>query len=175
MDARSTQFRRPAFFGPGTMIALLLAAMIGVQHYRDQTRTPAAPPKIASVNNSKPVPLEETIAIKMLGEQKQIGLNQKQTATLEKLVAEWKSSSKPVRKEMERLSDEFNRYMNGIDQKKPPSAGELQKRTGPMSEATREYIQLREDFDRRALDALTPEQRNKWNDSNKKKGSKMRD
>jgi tetrahydromethanopterin S-methyltransferase subunit B len=167
MNARRTQIRRPFFIGTGTLIALLLAALIGVQRYRNQTRPPANPPKITNVKNSKSVPLEQTIAIKMLGEREQLGLDQNQTAALEKIVAEWKTQSKPVQEDLERLSGEFNRYMNGLDPEKPPSAEALQKRTAPVSEATREYIRLRDDFDRRALDALTPEQRKKWNNSQK--------
>lgn len=174
MNAARTQFRKPAFIGTGTMIALVLAAAIGVQHYRS-LRAPSAPPKITGVKNSNPVPLEETIAIKILSDREQLGLNPKQTAALEKLAAEWKTSAKPVREELERRSDEFNRFMNGIDRKNPPSEEALQKHTVPVSEATREYIQLRDDFDRRALEALTPGQRKKWNDSNNDKESKMRD
>lgn len=167
--------RKPAFISRGTIIALMLAGLIGVQYYRNQTRTTAKPARIVNANKSKPVPLEQTIAIKMIDNQKQLRLNQQQTAALEKLVAEWKTRSKPVQEELERLSGEFNRYMNGLDPEKPPSAEALQKHTAPVSEATREYIRLRDDFDRRALDALTPEQRKKWNDTHKNKGSKMRD
>lgn len=163
---------RMRLFGPGTIIALAAAAVIGFGRYQQlAVRAPAAEKTV--VKHAPALILQaESEADAMLADEAELKLTPEQTEALHGIDARWKKEFPPIKKELERLSREFEKFMN-TDEGRNASVKLLEEKMGPVSTATSGYLKLRSDATARAMEALTAPQREKWESlKREKRGAK---
>lgn len=149
---------KPRVIGMGTIVALTAALLIGYWNIREKNPPPIR--NVHPVNNNFSLPNPPDIA-RILADGKRLELTEEQISQFERLRDEWTTASGPVEETMRSRASALQNFLNDSDAK-PVSQNELQKQAEPVSEITGEYISLRNDFQRRALSVLTPEQRASW-------------
>lgn len=142
----------------GTIVALTAALLIGYWNIREKTPPPVR--NVHPANNTFSLPNPPDTG-RILAERKRLELTEKQISQLERLRDEWVAASKPIEETMRSRASALQNFLNDSNAK-PVSQKELQKQAEPVSEITGEYISLRNDYQRRALSVLTPEQRDAW-------------
>jgi hypothetical protein len=207
MKKAAGAYFRPRVIGPATIVALLLAVVIGYMNFSRHTPTPLRTAKIQSAEH-RPLPAPD--AAQMLKEKERLGLTSDQAARLAALNKEWVVVSKPALAEMRRNAakleasltrgvgrretgdgekieprintnkDEFARIgrretgdgerMKKTRDPEPETRNpeeratveDIQKQAAPYSDSVAAYIKLRDEYNRRAREALTPAQRRTW-------------
>lgn len=154
------QLNRRRFLGPGTVVALAAAGMIGYWNYQKNQAPPPVQPVRASFATQFKLP-NEPDAARLSASRERLALTEEQTARVEKILAEWRAESKPIEETMKQRAEKMQAYLNEAGTKKP-SVEDIQRRAAPVSEITAEYRRLRDDFQRRAIAVLTPEQQARW-------------
>ena len=166
-QSKSTAAFRPHFIGAGTAITLVIVVLLVItQLYKRQHTIPPPRPKAASGFR---LPHEPEMKA-MLAQADTLGLTREQRGKIEKLKNEWSAGSRPVIREMKRLDKELTGYLNKSREKNSLNMKEYQKRAARMSSATREYLNIRNNYQQKAEKILTQDQRKKWIDISKQGG-----
>ena len=97
-----------------------------------------------------------------------LSLNSNQIAALGVILADWQKQSAPPIAKMRKAYADMNEFL-GSPPKKPPAMREIMLRAGPLSDATSEYIKIRDSFQARATAVLTPDQKALWKKVKKEK------
>ena len=170
MRTSEIDIRRPRYIGTGTMLALVIAGVLAFQYIN---RLPQPPPSHAGRSSGSAtfkLP-NEPDTMRILAAREQLALTVEQAERLQKLHEEWRAKSKPAEEILKRRNAEAQTYLDAAA-KKHPTMEELQRHIAPVSQATADYLRLRNDFQRRALAILTSEQRALWTTIGKEKGGR---
>jgi len=156
---------KPRVIGPATLVALASIVVIAYYNYAR-----IQPVKLINSNNAAhadfKIPNEPDTA-RLINARDKLSLSSNQIAELGKILADWQAQSAPSIAKMRTAYDNMGKFLNAPP-KKPPAMLDIMMKAGPLSDATAEYIKMKDAFQTRAIAILTPEQKEIWEKQNNK-------
>ena len=164
--ASGRQVKRPLFhIGPGILIALALAVIIGAnvtRTARQRRHAPrSAPPiiegRVISSDFDKAGPVPEVGFL--IDRREKLRLSDRQTESLRKLQAEWGRFYQPKLREAKAASRQMTGYLSRSRTNGRTPVQQIEERAAPVVAVSREISATRRQYWDRAMKLLTPEQR----------------
>jgi hypothetical protein len=157
MNEKYIPTRNPRAIGPATLIAIAAISVYAFYNFKQVSQPKTAP---RTVRADFKIPNEpDTAAI--INARERLSLNDNQIKELGIIIADWQKQSAPAAAKMRLAYENMGKFLN-TPPKKPPKMQELMRQAGPLSDATAEYIKIRDAFQARAGAVLTPEQKSLW-------------
>lgn len=163
-DGRPRGKKRLIYFGPGIVIALILAVILGgntVKQNMAQRHAPSGPPIVerhlvtSSVEQLGPTPEIDFILVR----RETLGLTNEQMAKLNKLQSEWKYYYEPKMAEANAAARQLQGNLARTRGNGSIPTAQIQKDAGPMIAISAEISAKRREYWGRAMQVLSPEQR----------------
>jgi hypothetical protein len=156
--------KRMFYFGPGVIIALILAVIIGgnsikseMQRRQASKMPPIVERQIVSSGQDRLGPVPEVKFL--IDRQKPLGLSEAQTVKLEKLQSAWEKYSVPRMKKANEAAKHLNDYMSRAEDNKQTPAVQVQNEAAPVVAISGEISSQRRAYWSQAVQVLSPEQR----------------
>ena len=151
---------RPHLTRPAFLVTLLIGLGLVGQHVwqemRQRQRPPLVEKRLLTRGTSLPFYPPPTL---LLENKSRLGLTVEQRKRMEALVREWKHVAGPLEEDMQRAAEDFRQFASREAQRQRASLIEVQRRAAPVAELTREYRNLKHDYWQRAMQLLSPVQR----------------
>jgi hypothetical protein len=148
--------KRWIIVGLGIVLALIFALQIAIRNHQAVSAPPIVEHQIARsgvVRSAVPAPEVKLI----LDHGSELGLSDRQTASVRKTQREWQAKSTPLISEMNRAAAEFQSFMSRSGGK--ATMGEIQSHAAGVSELSRQVSSLRRVYWQRAMQELTAHQK----------------
>ena len=151
--------RRLLNFGPGIVIALLVATFVVYQDRQSihRARPTVRRTRIPDTENAKQGLTPELAWL--LARHEQLALSAEQVKKIEALRSEWDRVTAPLRQQVDRAAEEFREWMDDAQKKGGVAINDIQQHNAEVSTLSVQLAQQRRDYWERALTLLTDEQR----------------
>ena len=159
-SASSRRGRLPRAFriGPGLLLAILAAVVIGIRE-RPHLQAPGGRPVLEHVPRVSQRPAATPDLSELLAQAEALRLTPRQRAAVDRLMKQWAQESADRRRDMDRAAAEFSQFMQQAQRRGQGGLEEIQRHATETSALTTEWQARKAYFWQQGLAVLTPAQR----------------